>query len=616
MPAAPLVLGIVVFLDVLRVFLPSLITLFGRAGETPAELMGAYAALWFALPFLAVLLKPRWALYGGAAALAASRVILQTGAWQLAAASAGVSAGIVFLYGCARTLDRKAVPVGLAGGLAASIVVHLLLDNVDLVWHDGVLPWLGVVALCGGFALSLWQASPSADLAPGVAWFLFGPALLLTGMAAGLAQVETVPPAEVPWLAHLGTAALVFSAALLVAGSTRGPRPEHSRLGAVLASGLLLLGTVLVFLLPVAPVGVVLLFGATGLLLSRTARLGGTAVRPGGGLLGGMLVFLLAVFLYYAAYDMDLGFPNTVIPLAVAVAMCGLAVRLAPRGLEDPRTPSPWKPLVAAALLAPAAVAATWWPLPDEQPKDGDTFTLIAYNIRMGFGLDGRLSLDAIADWAASKKPDVVLLSEVDRGWLLNGGHDDLERIARRLGMRYHFAPAADRLWGDAVLTNLPAGAHSHPLGRHDYPTGAQAQAIVLGLGEREVGVVNTHLQAPHGQAAEVADMVRALAAGQDVQRAAPGTTAPATGQARPVILAGDLNIRPEDPEMRILLEAGLRDHLTAPTSPAGNPTQRIDHVLVTEGLTVVSASAERVPYSDHLPVVATLRLTSLDQGG
>ena len=36
-------LGVVVLADVLRVFLPSLITLVGSAGSTPAEVMGAYA---------------------------------------------------------------------------------------------------------------------------------------------------------------------------------------------------------------------------------------------------------------------------------------------------------------------------------------------------------------------------------------------------------------------------------------------------------------------------------------------------------------------------------------------------------------------------------------------
>jgi endonuclease/exonuclease/phosphatase family metal-dependent hydrolase len=86
------------------------------------------------------------------------------------------------------------------------------------------------------------------------------------------------------------------------------------------------------------------------------------------------------------------------------------------------------------------------------------------------------------------------------------------------------------------------------------------------------------------------------------------------------VVLAGDLNIRPGDPAMAVLEAAGLTDPLIAlgdpPTSPADAPVERIDHVLISKGLTVISAQAPRIAYSDHLPVLTTLRLTSVDQEG
>jgi endonuclease/exonuclease/phosphatase (EEP) superfamily protein YafD len=228
---------------------------------------------------------------------------------------------------------------------------------------------------------------------------------------------------------------------------------------------------------------VILCLGPT---LAAAGRTRARAGRQGLGVLGGGLVFLLATFAYYAAYDMDLGFPQRFVPIAVAVLVAAVAVASRPipgQGTERPA----WAVLGAGVLLVPLVVAATWRPTPPVQAEQGDTIKLIAYNIRMGFGLDGRLSLDDMAAWTAAQRPDVVLLSEVDRGWLLNGGHDDLARIARGLGMRYHFAPAADNVWGDALLTNLPVRqVRSHPLGRHDHPTGAQAQAIVLEVGGRE----------------------------------------------------------------------------------------------------------------------------------
>ncbi|MEV4164679.1 endonuclease/exonuclease/phosphatase family protein [Nonomuraea dietziae] len=719
-----LALGLALLIDVLRVFLPSLITLFGRAGETPAELMGLYAALWFVLPCLAPLLRPRWSLMGGAAVLVAARLGLQTfdgGTPQLALASVGVSAALFFLYGCSRTLPRAAVPTGIAAGLAFAVAVHLLLDGVDLVWRDGPLPWLATLTLCAAFAALLrspafaallrspafrgppapstgaraqspsgagGQAASGGDapgrepspfsqvarglgeLAPGAAWFLLGPSLLLVGMSAGLSTAawHGLPMGE----AVLGLGSFGLSVALMV---WLAARPVSSKQAALLLAALLVAGTVLMLATghgQLVPLSV-------GGLLAVTARPGPPAVWPGAGVLGGGLVFLVGVFGYYAAYDLDLGFPNGLVATAVAVlaALVGVTSALrtpqtldttnatraaaaaeataptataATAATEDTYTAAAdtsagtvetldggaggvggagrarpgvparraaaqlsglwrisglWRPVVAAVVLTGLSLAAGWRSAPAVQPKEGSSFTLLAYNIRMGFGLDGRLSLDDITAWAATSRPDVVLLSEVDRGWLLNGGHDDLDRIARGLGLRAYFAPAADQVWGDALLTNLPVRqVVSRPLGKHGYPTGAQAQTAVIEVGGSEVGIVNTHLQSPPGQAPEVAALVRDLSA----------------GGRRPVVLAGDLNTRPGDPEMRVLESAGLSDPLIAlgnpATSPADAPVERIDHVLVTGGVRVESADVPRLPYSDHLPVMAALRITSVDQEG
>ncbi|MFG1943543.1 endonuclease/exonuclease/phosphatase family protein [Nonomuraea sp. NPDC048826] len=617
---ALLALGVVLFLDVLRVFLPSLITLFGQAGSTAPELMGLYAAAWFVLPFLALRLRPRWALLGGAAVLVLARVLLQAEVSQLYVASAGVSAALVFLYGCARTTTAPAAPVGIMGGLACSILGHLLLDGVDLVWRSGILAWAAVLVLCAAFLALVRTAGDLPDrvdkLAPGRMWFLAGPVVLLVGMAATGHAKAAVGPSVVAWDALLQVAALV-AATVLASRASHSPAFDTT-------AGVLLVCFTGLLLLPSS--------GSTGLGLSGAMVmlwagpvLAASAQGPAGGrqgvaVLGGGLVFLLATFGYYSSYDLDLGIPNQVWPIAVALLTAVVAVRpKRPRPLGPRARRRVWPAVAVTAVLMALVAVTSWRPIPAPRPLAGDTIKLVTYNIRMGFGLDGRLSLDDIASWIAAQNPDVVLLSEVDRGWLLNGGHDDLARIARHLNMHYYFAPAADNVWGDALLTNLVVrGVHSHPLGRHDYPTGAQAQAILLGVGQVELGIVNTHLQAPAGQAPEVAAMVRALAAGKDVAEASPRSQA--TGVFRPVILTGDLNIRPGDPEMRVLEQAGLSDPLRAlgdpPTSPADNPTERIDHVLITQGLTAVSAQAPRVPFSDHLPVVTTLRLTSVDQQG
>lgn len=625
-PSIMLALGVVLLLDVLRVFLPSLITLFGRAGETPPELMGLYAAAWFILPFLALFAKPRHALLGGAAALVLARLLLQAGVSQLYVASAGVTAGLVFLYGCAATVPRRAAPTGIMGGLALSMLVHLLLDGVDLVWRDGVLPWLAVLSVCAAFLL-LTRPSPGTpsdvDRAPTLTWFLFGPVTLLVGVAAtGWAKAADGP---LPFWEALISAALVTVA--LVYGVVGTIRPPVSPVLDAFPAVLLIGCTVLLVLPATSPrfssLGVLLILWLAPLVTGSARPEYPASRRPGPAVLGGALIFLVGLFAYYAAYDLDLGFPNGAILILVAgvVAVTTVVTAIVRHTPATGPTRLPWAATLAAVALVLGLVGLSTPPVPPVRAKQADTFTLIAYNIRMGYGLDGRLSLDKIASWAASQRPDVVLLSEVDRGWLLNGGHDDLARIARGLGMRYHFARAADNVWGDALLTNLPVKqVHSHPLGAHDYPTGAQAQAIVLEVGGKEVGIVNTHLQAPEGQAPEVAGIARALAAGRDADEAGHRPASADEPVRRPVILAGDLNTEPSDPAMRVLEAAGLSDPLTAlgnpMTSPADAPVRRIDHVLISKGLTAVSAQAPRLPYSDHLPVLTTLRLTSVDQEG
>ncbi|TKK89132.1 endonuclease [Herbidospora galbida] len=579
-PVAAVTLGLLLLMDAVRVLLPSLITIYGRAGDTPPEQLGLFAALWFVLPLLALLLPARWALLGGGAVLAVGRVVLQAtdgGLPQLYVSAVSVTAGIVFLYGSAQLVTRSHARLALPLGLALSPALHLSIGHLDLVWRDGLLPWIPTVLVCAAFAWAALGVTETAEPAPGRLWFALGPALLLAGMYLGPSALigNGVTPGDRLW----PSLALLAALAVLALAGTAGRPAQLAPVLMVVAAwiahddGRLQVATLPIFVL------------GLGWCL-RVAGDGPAGRRPGGALLAGMIVFFVGTFVYYAAYDLALGFDNAYVVLALGLVVAATAVRL-------PDLPGTL-PAVAAAL----AVLALWaFPKPSGTDSPGlavarDEFTLITYNIRMGFGLSGTLDLDEIADWAASKKPDVVLLSEVDRGWFLNGGHDDLDRIATRLGMHYSFAPAADELWGDAVLTNLPVrDIQSMPLITAGYPTGAQAQTVTVEVGGRPVGIVNTHLQEP------------------GLQSAALRAVTPRTA-----VLAGDLNLTPDDPALVTMMEKiGLTDPLKdfgdPPTSPADDPVKRIDHVLLTEGLTAVSAEVPRVPFSDHLPVVVRIRV-------
>ncbi|MEU1363869.1 endonuclease/exonuclease/phosphatase family protein [Micromonospora zamorensis] len=641
-----LALGVILLIDVLRVWLPGIITIFGQAASTPAELMGAFALGWFVLalgaPAVVRRVGARPVTVAAAVLLAVARLALTAtpgGRTQLWLATAGLLAGLVWLVGVAADTDRP-VP-GLALGFAVNAALHAVLDTVDLVWRGDWLAWLLSSVAVVLFLLGTAQPSTRADVVTGTggarAWLLAGPALLLAGMVAlspalartgmsylvagdGVARSPLFGLAPVP----------VAVAGFLCTALTRPPRGWSRVYGpvALLAGAVLFAldrGDLLIPAVLLAAVGL----GACLALTDDASRPDTEARRPGGeagghgtepgradsdstddmrsgarrgyAVAAGMLVFALGAVGYYSAYD--LGYPNAAVPVVVAglVAVVAFAARPAVH-----RLPGPFPPLRAAAAVTALALLAPV--LADEVPvasnRDGppERLTVVAYNIRMGFGLDGRLDLNGLTEAVDRQRPDVVLLSEVDRAWLLNGGHDTLDLLADRLGMPYVFGPAADPVWGDAVLSRWPVSdPRTLPLPAVGAPTGAQALAVTLDLGDGiRTAVVSTHLQPPPGrgpvvQARAVADFATRYAAG------------------RPLVVAGDLNTEPGDEAFEQFTNAGLVDALAAarplPTSPADDPRQQIDHIFVSPGLTASDPVAPRSTASDHLPVAVTLTL-------
>lgn len=637
-----LALGVLLLIDVLRVWLPGIITIFGQAASTPAELMGAFALGWFVLamgaPAVVRRVGARPVTVVAAVALAVARLTLTAapgGRTQLWLATAGLLAGLVWLVGVAADTDRP-VP-GLALGLAVNAAVHAVLDTVDLVWRGDWVAWLlsavAVAVFLAGTARSgrrggagnalagpadapVGPADAPAGPGGGRAWLLAGPALLLAGMVAlspalartgmsylvagdGVARSPLFGLAPVP----------VAVAGFLGVALTRPPRGWGRAYGpvALIAGAVLFASDRGDLLLPAVLLAAVGLGACLALTDdgnhsdSDTASAGTSASRRGYAVTAGMLVFALGAVGYYSAYD--LGYPNAVVPVVVAVLIAAVAFTARP---VVHRLPGPFPPLRAAAAVTALALLAPV--LADEVPvasnRDGppERLTVVAYNIRMGFGLDGRFDLTGLAEVVERQRPDVVLLSEVDRAWLLNGGHDTLDLLADRLGMPYVFGPAADPVWGDAVLSRWPVrDPRTLPLAAVGAPTGAQALAVTLDLGDGvRTAVVSTHLQPPPGkgpvvQARAVADFATRYAAG------------------RPLVVAGDLNTEPGDEAFAEFTDAGLVDALAAArplaTSPADDPRQQIDHIFVSPGLTPGDPVAPRSTASDHLPVAVTVTL-------
>ncbi|MFN3548381.1 MAG: endonuclease/exonuclease/phosphatase family protein [Mesorhizobium sp.] len=242
---------------------------------------------------------------------------------------------------------------------------------------------------------------------------------------------------------------------------------------------------------------------------------------------------------------------------------------------------------------------------------------ILTYNVHRCLGIDGRLSPGRIAEVIAETGADVVALQELDVRRQRSGGIDQAEAIARELGMgNVHFHPAVkvmEEEYGDAIITALPSRvvkAGALPGSAHRpwiEPRGAiWAQIEVGGV---PMGLVNTHFGLRRWERRAQA---HALLGPEWLGRADP---------AIPLVLAGDFNSFPHG-KVCGMFRQHFRDahQLGSPnrprprrTFPSRFPVFRIDHVFVSEGISVVSADTHRSPLSrvasDHLPLVADLAI-------
>jgi endonuclease/exonuclease/phosphatase family metal-dependent hydrolase len=219
----------------------------------------------------------------------------------------------------------------------------------------------------------------------------------------------------------------------------------------------------------------------------------------------------------------------------------------------------------------------------------------MTYNIYLG-GRGGPL-LDQVVRAAA---PDVLVVNESPHYPVV--WRRQCRALARRWGM-------------DLVVGGRPAGSlmllvrpglrvtfrHQRVLGRPPFRPRRGIVSAEVEAGGRRLGIVGCHLSLHREQRA------------REVER----VVARADSLGDPVVVAGDLNERPNGPSWRRLREAGFADHGDRRwlTFPAGSPVKRIDAVLVRGDVTVLhhgdpGVDAELLATaSDHRPVLAVLAL-------
>lgn len=614
-------------LEVLRIWFPSVLFVLGDAGRTPAPLIAAVGLVCLGLaPVFGCLIGrvgPASLWLAGAGALVLGRGALifgLPGAGRLLAASVAVVGATTAVVALAAGPTDRPARVGLLAGIVAATCVHAGTRTLGLIWPGTITTVVVSVALVISLAIvtgrtgrALPAASERPDEtpralpgAPAWPWFALTPLLLLTGVVSGVpgrTAVATGWPAPTVAATVAGAQLAALVAALLA------PRLGPARAG-VLAAAAVSGGTAAA--LDAAGWSGVLgqITLSIGLGLLAGSDLGG--IRPGAtdrrrGVVAGLAVLSFGALAasYYAAYDLVLPINNRLLLLGTALMGSVLAIAMARVG-RSAAVPLKLAPgrlgrLAGTAGLVVALVAAIARP-PASAPAaevDAAQIRVATFNVRSGFDLDGRFAAREQGALLREHAPDVVVLNEVDRGWLTSGGHDALEIIAAELGLPHVlFSPAADEVWGNALLSRFPIGeSASEVLPRGNDPMGRGQLAAVLLLDDgQRIGVIGTHLSRIDDQGATRLPQARAVAA----------TVAILRERQAPTLVLGDLNAEPGSPELRPF--ASLVDDVLPRgtlTYPSDEPTLRLDHLLVSPDLRRTKVILPETTLSDHRPVMA-----------
>ena len=496
---------------------------------------------------------------------------------------------------------------GTALGGAGAVTEQTLLRTWDAVWRADALGWVALATLA---ALAVWVGWRCRTLEPAAAsrgWWAYG--LFWSLLLFAFANVAWVN-AQTDERMSIGAAVAIISlvtAALLAAQEARTSRLVLAVLGSVGVGALVVLvlrpGTAALVALPIA--AAVTALGAARFMRARpstVARRLGAATVFGLAIIGPLLLVQLD---YVRPLPVPAGLVMAAAGAAVVIAAAWLAWTSSPVGAGDGRWIAPGVLLRAGAALVVGGGLVAWTHSTYEQePRVSADFlitpTALTWNVHYGVtpGLTGgpSVQLDQVADTLRSSGADVMMLQEVERGWVLAGGTDMVEYLAGELRLPFSYAGAHDPQLGNAILTSR---AHAEPrtleLDRGDGPQDRSALAVDF-MGAT---FVTAHLQSTADAEATREAQVEQLAAWLDVPQ--------------PVVIGADLNATPDSRVLAALTSAGFVDAQQAVGIPGptylgteadGSESATLDYLLG-RGVEFTSFATLGVPYSDHLPVLA-----------
>ena len=583
-------------------------TFFGQSNTTLAIIATAVFATSFLSPIVGWRLGPKRGVGLSAAMLGIATLIAtvsRNNIADLALSIVGVAGGLwwLALLHASRPPDRPSpLAVALPMAFAADLVLRAAFRTVPLVDLNLALaaPLVLVAALvffaagvaAMGGAARTWtrpDARGALALIALPALFLVAETGATNGAQVALAGGLGLGP-EPPRATQLGMVLIGLGlAAGSLALSRRHPRGVTSAIACAA-------GAALVWYVH-APVvslvgGLVLaagLFIAAATIPGAPLKVTGSPAVVTMALALGWLVFVGTAFGFYAFWAyLPAVYAATAVVAIAALLVSGGALP-AWRALPIALVPIVVGVPLIALLLTPQSPAI-------DDPRN--TFRVMTYNIHQGFNAGQVPSLDMLVDVISRESPDVLVLQEVVRGWMIDEQHDVLGVLSERLGMPYVFGPNIGDLYGNAILSRLPMTDVKRvhfavqPSLKHQ-PRGA------IGVRIGDVLIVTTHLDEVADSSAIRQEQVRTILREWDGEKVA--------------IVAGDMNAEPGDLEMAFFSEAGYGD-LAEPagaTTTMDDPPKRIDYIW---GIGVIGSNPHTVMAlgaSDHRAVVVNVTKSS-----
>ncbi|HSW42479.1 MAG TPA: endonuclease/exonuclease/phosphatase family protein, partial [Patescibacteria group bacterium] len=507
-------------------------------------------------------------------------------------------------------------------GLAALVALQTALHGMDLSMLRGPGPGLGAIVLAGALIWLLRSGSAgqsslargSGDRLPGWGLAALGPFLVLQlTLLVNVGRVQVQAGWELP------AASLVILLGLAAAVAVQGwSWPYPVRLAAaglavaLLAQPDLIRGAGVLLLIPLqAALGVTMASALASPAAGSTTGAGRHAAGVYAWTVVGAGALLALVFLFYQTYEWQGLWPILagLIALPALVPGPGAATMDAAPSSATARfrtLGAHGRRAVLAVLIIGAAGLTTGQVVrgapPATVPAPAE-LVVLSYNIHHGFDTFGVPGPEAIARVIERIGADIVGLQEVGRGWNVNSGVDLMAWLRWRLP-QYHavYGPMNGDLWGNAILSKYPIAAWGwvhYPIRLSPFERGLTWAEIPTVRGN--VLVVTTHFSAHPGHEPDRLGQAGDLLAFWDERPRS--------------IIVGDINARPYEDPVRRLIDAGLVDVPAAHglgetfTARSHRLSERIDYIFTSPDIGSISAVVPHTLASDHLPVVATVRL-------